>query len=64
MELAALTVQNKKKNNLLGKIITTTPAEIDNVLIGPETEPTPYILFTTIKEHLNTTNANDHRYLK
>ena len=54
----------KKKNYLLGKIVSTIPKDIASLLIAPDTEPTPHTLVTKIKEHLNTANANDHRYLK
>ena len=57
-------VYHKKKNYLIGKIVSTIPNDIANLLIAPDTDPTPHTLVTKIKEHLNTANANDHRYLK
>ena len=54
----------KKRNHFLEKVNATIPSDIANLLIAPDSEPTPFALFTAIKAHLNASNASDHRYLK
>ena len=61
---AALPNSLQKRNYLLGKIIATIPSDISNLLISPDSEPTPFALVTAIKAHFNNLNANDHRYVK
>ena len=61
---AALPNFLKKRNYLLEKIIATIPSDIANLLIATDSKPKPFALATAIKAHLNTSNTNDHRYLK
>ena len=60
----ALTSYQKKKHSILGKILSSVPSEILNLLLTPLDDPTPYDLLTKIVTHLDTSNASDHEYLK
>ena len=54
----------RAKHMLLGKIITSIPSEIANLVLTPTSEPTPYDLVKAITAHLDTANADDQKYLK
>ena len=59
-----LTTFHRNKNLLLGKLITSIPPQIANLILTPTSDPTPYDLIQAITSHLDTTNASDHKYLK
>lgn len=54
----------KNPTYILSKMLATIHAEILNLLIKPDAEPTPFDLLTNVKAHMNTNNANNHNYLK
>ena len=52
------------KHTLIGKIITTIPADILNLLLMPDEQPTQYDILQKLTIQLDTTNASDHICLK
>ena len=54
----------RNKHFLIGKIISSIPPEIANLIITPTGDPTPFQLITAITAHPDSTNTSDHKYLK
>ena len=54
----------KQKHIMQGKILSSVPADILNLLLTPSDDPTPHKLLSLITEHLDNSNSSDHKYLK
>lgn len=55
---------NKSKHQLIAIILSTVPSQVISLVLTPTTDPTPYDLLQSILSYLDTTNKNDHKYLK